>query len=193
MNETTMTKAKLSLSAAPRVAPLLVAVLLSLGAAASAGAQQELTRQQIERAMWTQLEILMLGVLDGDVERIDSATCLDDLLAFQLRKEEALGVIASASNPELIDIRRKALRDRATAFVKDLLERGGELEAIDAQRVETYAEELENVQGEGGQVLGIEAAGLLTLQLAKLDRPLDLNIYLLDGRWCVDPLGLPQP
>ncbi|MEM9557539.1 MAG: hypothetical protein AAGC60_24985 [Acidobacteriota bacterium] len=143
----------------------------------------------------TQLERLLTAVRTGERAVIDELTCLDDLLAARLRREEALGLLRDAGDPSVVETRRRAARADLVVSFGDLLARGGRVVAVDASRVEVLdgpeAVADEDLPVAGDQRRTITGTGLLGVELARLQRPIDLGVQRLDARWCIDPLSLP--
>lgn len=136
---------------------------------------------------------LFASVVDEDVQAIDEVTCLEDLLTAQLRREEALRLVADAADPVLVEERRGAARAAVVGFVERLLDEGDEIESIDTSRIELFdggGEVDERLVGESGDEVEITASGVVGVQMAGLPRAVDLGVYRLDERWCLDPLSM---
>lgn len=141
------------------------------------------------------VDLLFASVLGEDAALLDEVTCLDSLLGTQLRREAALGLIPDAADPRLVAERKKAVRDGVIAFVEHLAEEGGQIVAVDDSRLGVFA--ASNVEGEGivetdGTETEITATGLLGLEMTDLERPVDLSVFRLGDRWCLDPLSIPS-
>ena len=144
--------------------------------------------------LWQQLETLVVSVVEGDTVALDQATCLVDLVQSQLDREEALGLVPNAVDPPLVESRRTAARERASAYILDLLAKGDQVVAIEISRIREFdAADIEEVAtAEGEPTLPITAAGNLGVELLDLPRMADLSVYRLGAdRWCFDPLSMP--
>lgn len=136
---------------------------------------------------------LLSSVVDGDVAALDEVTCLRDLLHAQLRREEALGLVADAADPALVAEREDAARTAVVAFVDRLLDEGDELAAVDTSRLELFdggGEEAERLVDASGDEVEITASGVVAVRMMGVEAEVDLGVYRLADRWCLDPLSM---
>lgn len=140
------------------------------------------------------IDQLFESVAAADVPSIDEATCLEDLLQAQLRREEALSLVADAADPVLVEERTSAARGLVVGFVERLLDEGNEIESIDASRValvDEGDEEGERLVAESGEdEIEITASGVVGVKMVSLAQEVDLGVYRLEDRWCLDPLSM---
>lgn len=170
-----------------------VPIFFVLAIVLAAGVWSEPIDEQAETELLAVVEQLFVGVVDGDDAGLDAATCVGDLVSAQLEREQALGLIADAREPELIGQREDRAREAAQAFVERLLERGQQIEFIDVSRIELLPSEEEGAEmlrGEGEEELEITATGILGLKMLTMQRTVDIEVSRLGARWCIDPLSM---
>lgn len=172
---------------------ILLVVLLGavpgLGGAPAAEAQEPTVGEAEE--LRDLVEELFASAEAGDDAAIDRITCLGDLLHARLEREEALGLVADAEAPELVEARREEARSGVYAFVAGLRERGGEIESVDVSRVAVSSLDAsqgdgETVAGEEEEELAVTGAGILGVKMLTSERVVDVVVTRLGGRWCLD-------
>lgn len=140
---------------------------------------------------------LFESVFAEDDRGIDDATCLPELLQAQLDREAALRLIADPAAPDLIAARSQAAREKVVDFVERLFDRGDAVESVDTARIAFTdldtagpVTEPETVADAEGVEQEITASGLLGIKMVGLPRAVDVSVYRLGDRWCVDPLSM---
>ena len=139
------------------------------------------------------VDLLFAAVADGDLPGIDEATCLEDILAARLRREEALSLVADADDPVLVDERMAAAREAVVGFVDRLLDESDQIDSIDTSRIELFdagGEQGEMLVGTSGDEVEITASGVVGVRMVGLAGEVDLGVYRLEDRWCLDPLSM---
>ncbi len=192
------------LSARRSMGLLLALSVFALGAApalygsdpaASATNVTQEDRDALAEELWNRLDLLVSSVLDGNAAGLDDALCLDDVVHARLSREAALGLIPSADDPTLVADRREKLRQSVRRYVVDLLDRGGQIDAIDIARVQLSEENPDNVAGGENldgedEPLPITGSGLLAVEMQAFDRDIDLSLLHIRSRWCFDPFTM---
>lgn len=167
---------------------LLPVLLLGSSAAAQAqGGQGQTVRELRER-----VGLLLAGVDERDAAKVDEATCLADALHAHMSREEALGLIADAGDPALVEERRREVRTSIYAFVDRLSRRGRALLSVEASRIALFGDEseVETLPGPQGEQRPISAAGTMGVRIEGMPHRADISVYRLGERWCLDPLSM---
>ena len=138
------------------------------------------------------VDLVFAGVDERDEAKVDQATCLAEAVAARLQREEALGLIADAGDPDVAEERRLEALASVYAFVGRLSQQGRRLLALDASRVAVFdsESEAETLPGPQGEEQIITAAGTLGVRIEGMPHDADVEVYRLGERWCLDPLSM---
>lgn len=164
-----------------------------LTAVPAAVLRAETAGEQTEAELLTLFDQVVASVLAGDDAGLDAATCLGDMIHATLAREEALGLVPDARDPNLLAERQADARAAVYAFVERLLETGQAIERTDVSRVELFVapdESGETLRGEGEEELEITASGVFGIQMLSSQRMVDIDVVRLRDRWCIDPLSM---
>lgn len=171
---------------------ILLCLLFSILIVPVVDAQTEAGGGETQVELRILVEGLVGSVRASDDAGVDAATCLNDMVHAQLKREQALGLISNPQEPSLVTERRSAVRAAVYAFVERLLQKGRQVESIDASGIDLFSEEEngEMLLGEGDEELEITAAGVLRVKMLTSERPVDIDVSRLRDLWCLNPLSM---